>query len=73
MSSNNRQKENELILNNLAKLVAKYPDLRFHQLLAYTEINQQQIVLNNAGQNEFVIKDEFYIESNEILKRMRKE
>ena len=73
MSSNNKLNANQTILNKLQDLAYKYPDMRFHQLLAYAEITQQIPLTNSEGQNELVIKDEFYTESSETLKRMRKE
>lgn len=61
-----KQKYNELILETLSKLVKKYPDLRFGQLLVSTDIIQ--IVPNESGIP--VIQDPFYEESKITWKRM---
>ena len=42
-----RQKYNELILETLSKLIKKYPDLRFGQILINADIIQ--VVTNESG------------------------
>ena len=61
-----RQKYNKLILETLSKLVDKYPDLRFGQIL----INAEIITCEN-NYDEMVVKDPFYEESETTWKRMK--
>ena len=60
-----RQKYNKLILETLSKLVEKYPDLRFGQILANTEI-----ITYKNDYDETVPVDPFYEESEITWKRM---
>ena len=60
-----RQKYNKLILETLSKLVEKYPDLRFGQILANAEI-----IIYKNDYDEIVPKDPFYEESEITWKRM---
>lgn len=60
-----RQKYNKLILERLSKLIDKYPDLRFGQLL----VNCNIIEYKN-DYDEIVPVDPFYEESKVIWKRM---
>ena len=60
-----RQKYNKLILETLSKLVDKYPDLRFGQILANAEV----ITYKNEY-DEMVVKDPFNEESKITWKRM---
>ena len=62
-----RQKYNKLILETLSKLVDKYPDLRFGQILCDCEILQY---LNVDKYNKLVVKDPFYEESKITWERM---
>ena len=60
-----RQKYNKLILETLSKLVDKYPDLRFSQIL----INAEVITYKN-DYDEIVVEDPFNEESEITWKRM---
>lgn len=60
-----RQKYNKLILERLSKLVDKYPDLRFGQILANTEI-----ITYKNDYDEMVVKDPYYEESKSMWERM---
>ena len=60
-----RQKYNKLILETLSKLVEKYPDLRFGQILANAEI-----ITYKNDYDETVPIDPFYEESEITWKRM---
>ena len=55
---NNRLRSNRLIVARLAKLVEKYPDWRFHQLL-------QNVGVSRPGE------DQFYEESKKTLENMK--
>ena len=63
-----RQKYNKLILETLSKLVKKYPDLRFGQLLVNSGVIEQHFS-KNYGEPLFV-KDPFYEESKITWERM---
>ena len=60
-----RQKYNKLILETLSKLVEKYPDLRFGQILANAEV-----IIYKNDYDETVPVDPFYEESEITWKRM---
>lgn len=60
-----RQKYNKLILDRLSKLVEKYPDLRFGQIL----VNADIITYKN-DYDEMVVEDPFNEESKITWKRM---
>ena len=60
-----RQKYNKLILETLSKLVDKYPDLRFGQILANAEV-----ITYKNDYDEMVVKDPFNEESKITWKRM---
>lgn len=60
-----RQKYNKLILETLSKLVDKYPDLRFGQILT----NAGVIAYKN-DYDEIVVEDPFNEESQTTWKRM---
>lgn len=60
-----RQKYNKLILETLSKLVEKYPDLRFGQILANAEV-----ITYKNDYDETVPVDPFYEESEITWKRM---
>lgn len=61
----NRQKYNRLIIETLSKLVEKYPDLKFGQLLANAEV-----ITYENDYDETVPIDPFYEESEIIWKRL---
>jgi hypothetical protein len=60
-----RQRYNKLILETLSKLVEKYPDLRFGQILANAEV-----IIYKNDYDETVPIDPFYEESEITWKRM---
>ena len=60
-----RQKYNKLILETLSKLVEKYPDLRFGQILANAEV-----ITYKNDYDEMVPVDPFYEEPEITWKRM---
>lgn len=60
-----RQKYNKLILERLSKLVDKYPDLRFGQILTNAEV-----ITYKNDYDEMVVEDPFYEESELTWKRM---
>ena len=53
---------NRRIISELSRIVEKYPDWRFHQILQNVEIN---VKLNNRGLIDF-----WYEESEDTLKRL---
>ena len=61
-----RQKYNKLILETLSKLVDKYPDLRFGQILANAEI-----ITYKNDYDEMVPRDPYYEEPEVTLERMK--
>ena len=61
-----RQKYNKLILETLSKLVDKYPDLRFGQILVNAEI-----ITYKNDYDEMVVKDPFYEEPEVTWERMK--
>lgn len=60
-----RQKYNRLIIETLSKLVEKYPDLRFGQLLANAEV-----ITYENDYDETVLIDPFYEESETTWNRL---
>ena len=66
-----RQKYNKLILETLSKLIDKYPDLRFGQILVDCEIIKYEPSVLCEGQREdILVIDPFYEESEITLNRM---
>ena len=63
-----RQKYNKLILETLSKLVEKYPDLRFGQILANCDI--VELVPEHIHGNALIALDPFYEESEITWKRI---
>ena len=61
-----RQKYNKLILETLSKLVNKYPDLRFGQILANAEV-----IIYKNDYDETVPIDPFYEEPEVTWERMK--
>jgi hypothetical protein len=61
-----RQKYNKLILETLSKLINKYPDLRFGQILVNSEI--VQVTATSEGVK---CQDPFYEEPEVIWERMK--
>jgi len=60
-----RQKYNKLILEVLSKLVDKYPDLRFGQILANAEV-----ITYKNDYDEMVVEDPFNEESKTTWERI---
>ena len=68
---NNRQKYNKLILDRLTKLIIKYPDLRFGQLLVDCDIIRYEKEVLCDGQRENLLTVDPFNEESEITwKRM---
>ena len=66
-----RQKYNKLILETLSKLVEKYPDLRFGQILVNCGIIKYEPAALCDGQREdLLLIDPFYDESELTWERM---
>ena len=65
-----RQKYNRLILKTLSKLVNKYPDLRFGQLLVNCDIIE--LVPESPHGNAFIALDPFDEESKETWEKIKK-
>ena len=66
-----RQEYNKLILKRLSKLVDKYPDLRFGQLLVDCEIiKYKPSVLCDGQREDLLIIDPFNEESEITWERM---
>ena len=61
-----RQKYNELILDTLSKLIKKYPDLRFGQIL----FNSDVIRYTQSDKGTIFIEDPYCEESEVTWKRM---
>ena len=67
-----RQKYNKLILETLSKLVDKYPDLRFGQLLVDCDIiRYEPSVLCDGQREDILIIDPFNEESEIIWNRIK--
>ena len=66
-----RQKYNKLILERLSKLVDKYPDLRFGQILVNCDIiKYEPSVLCDGQREDILVVDPFYEESEITWERM---
>ena len=61
-----RQKYNKLILETLSKLINKYPDLRFGQILSNAEV-----IIYKNDYDETVPIDPFYEEPEFTWERMK--
>lgn len=61
-----RQKYNKLILETLSKLINKYPDLRFGQILANAEV-----IIYKNDYDETVPRDPYYEEPEVTWERMK--
>ena len=62
----NRQDANKEILSILAGMIEDYPDQRFSQILC-----NYGFATMEYGRDFNYWKDEFYLESTELLKRLR--
>ena len=66
-----RRKYNKLILETLSKLVDKYPDLRFGQILVNSDIIQlEECLLEGERQTVITGIDPFYEESEITWNRL---
>ena len=66
-----RQKYNKLILETLSKLVEKYPDLRFGQILVNCDvIKYEPSVLCDGQREDILVIDPFNEEPEITWKRM---
>ena len=66
-----RQKYNKLILETLSKLVDKYPDLRFGQILVNCDIiRYEPSVLCDGQREDILVIDPFNEESEITWERM---
>ena len=66
-----RQKYNKLILETLSKLVEKYPDWRFGQILVNIGVIQyEKDVLIDGQREDLLTIDPFYEESKLTWERM---
>ena len=66
-----RQKYNRLILETLSKLIEKYPDLRFGQILVDCDIiRYEPSVLCDGPREDILVIDPFNEESKITWKRM---
>ena len=66
-----RQKYNRLILETLSKLIEKYPDLRFGQLLVNCDIiKYEPSVLCDGQREDLLIIDPFNEEPKIMWERM---
>ena len=67
-----RQKYNKLILETLSKLVEKYPDLRFGQILVDCDIiKYEPSVLCDGQREDILVIDPFNEESKITWERMK--
>lgn len=67
-----RQKYNKLILEILSKLVNKYPDLRFGQILVNCDIiKYEPSVLCDGQREDILVIDPFNEESKITWERMK--
>ena len=64
-----RQKYNKLILETLSKLVDKYPDLRFGQILVNTDIIE--LIPDSLRGNALIALDPFNEESETTWNKMK--
>ena len=67
-----RQKYNKLILETLSKLIEKYPDLRFGQILVDCDIiKYEPSVLCDGQREDILVIDPFNEESEITWNRMK--
>ena len=65
-----RQEANRDIIQHLTTLVDKYPELRFGQILAISNVIQYEHISCDSDQYFEVVKDPFNEESVETLRRV---
>jgi hypothetical protein len=67
---NMRQQANKDIIQHLTTLVNKYPELRFGQILAISNVIQYEHISCDSDQYIETVKDPFNEESVETLRRV---
>lgn len=67
---NKRQDANKDIIRHLTTLVNKYPELRFGQILAISNVIQYEHISCDSDQYVETVKDPFNEESVETLRRV---
>ena len=67
---NKRQDANKYIIQHLTTLVNKYPELRFGQILAISNVIQYEHISCDSDQYVEVVKDPFNEESVVTLRRV---
>jgi hypothetical protein len=67
---NMRQQANKDIIQHLTTLVNKYPELRFGQILAISNVIQYEHISCDSDQYVETVKDPFNEESVETLRRV---
>lgn len=65
-----RQEANKDIIQHLTTLVNKYPELRFGQILAISNVIQYEHISCDSDEYIEVVKDPFNEESVETLRRV---
>jgi len=65
-----RLKYNRLILEEISKMIEKYPGVRFNQLLYSMRINE---ILENGSRNEIIVIDKFNEESSKTYETLNRE
>ena len=72
-----RAAANRKLVEKLAEIVHKYPDLRFSQILQNFDFVQTKEIMidhpHHRAYPELVWEDEFYLESEDLLERVSKE
>lgn len=73
----NRLECNRKLVRKLLNIVEEYPDLRFSQILQnfdfVTPVEVTEVGRGGRETTSLVWRDEFYLESNELVKRVYKE
>ena len=68
-----RQKYNRLILEEISKMVEKYPDIRFNQLLYSMRINKEPENTARLVNGNIIIVDKFNEESSKTYQALKEE
>lgn len=68
-----RQKYNKLILEEISKMVEKYPDVRFNQLLYAIKINEELENVTILEKGTVIIIDKFNEESSKTYQTLKGE
>lgn len=61
---------NRLLLEQLALMINEFPDLRFSQILSNFGFVKQYVSDMNGANANYSWVDEYYLEPNELLKRV---